>query len=87
MSFTDERRRAKLDRYEARTEMEMNERRAHLQMHRIERGAFLVIAILSALMAVVFTIAATPHHSIWNPSGALSLIALSGSCATRLHFL
>ena len=67
--------------------MEMNERRARLQMHRIERGAFLVIAILSALMAVVFTIAAVPHHSIRNPGSALSFIALSGSCAVRLHFL
>jgi hypothetical protein len=89
MSLTDERRRAKLDRYKAKTEMEMNERRARLQMNRIERGAFLMIAVFSALLAIALATGGLLHHShsVWYPDGALSLIAVSGGCAAKLHFL
>lgn len=79
---------AKIDRYEARTAMEMDERRSQLRLSAAERGTFLAITAIGALLAIVLAVLGALHHNpLWYPGGALGLTVISGGAAIKLHFL
>jgi hypothetical protein len=79
---------AKLDRYEARTAMEIEERRAHLLLSAAERRVFLAITVVSALLAIgLAVVGALQHNPLWYPGGTFGLTVISGGAAIKLHFL
>jgi hypothetical protein len=62
----------------------MKERRWHLLLCAAERGAFLAITTIGALLAILGIL---HHNQFWDPGGTLGLTVISGGAAVRLHFL
>ncbi len=84
----DQQRKAELDRYEARTAIEMEERRTALLLNATERRAFLAITMASAALAMALALVGALHHdSLWYPGGSLGLTVICGGGAVKLHFL